>query len=139
MRLPAPDQSGEGPHLTPLIDVVFLLLIFFLVATRFDEQEKLVSIRLAEILQAQPLASGPAEVVVNVSQDGKFIVNDRTLDEAGLITLLHRMAVKNPGMQTVQIRADRDVRFKYPLTVIGICKKEDITYYCTVLQQGAPS
>ena len=43
-------------NLTALIDVVFLLLIFFLVATRFDEQEKLISIRLAEILQAQPVA-----------------------------------------------------------------------------------
>ena len=57
MRLPAADQSDEGMHLTPLIDVVFLLLIFFLVATRFDEQEKLISIRLAEILQAQPVVA----------------------------------------------------------------------------------
>jgi biopolymer transport protein ExbD len=78
-------------------------------------------------------------VIVNVTRDGEFVVYDRTLDEAGLITLLHRMAVENPGMQTVQIRADRDVRFKYPLTVIGICKEEDITYYCTVLQQRTPS
>ena len=67
----------------------FLLLIFFLVATRFDEQEKLVSIRLAEILQAQPLASGPAEVIVNVTRDGEFIVYDRTLDEAGLLSNGH--------------------------------------------------
>jgi biopolymer transport protein ExbD len=135
MRLPAPEESSEGMHLTPLIDVVFLLLIFFLVATRFDQQEKLVSIRLAEILQAQPLASGPTEVIVNVTRYGEYIVNDHTLNEPGLLALLHRLAVKNPGMQTVQIRADREVQFRYPLTVIGACKKENITYYCTVLQQ----
>lgn len=135
MRLPAADQSDEGMHLTPLIDVVFLLLIFFLVATRFDEQEKLISIRLAEILQAQPVVAGPNEVIINVTRHGEFIVADRTLSEPNLMAFLHRLAVTNPGAQTVQIRADREVQFRYPLTVIGICKDEELEYYCTVLQK----
>jgi biopolymer transport protein ExbD len=122
-------------HLTPLIDVVFLLLIFFLVATRFDEQEKLISIRLAEILQAQPVVAGPNEVIINVTRHGEYIVADRTLSEPNLMAFLHRLSVKNPGAQTVQIRADREVQFRYPLTVIGICKDEEIEYYCTVLQK----
>jgi biopolymer transport protein ExbD len=135
MKLPPEENNRTGQRLTPLIDVVFLLLIFFLVATRFDQQEKLVSIRLAEILQAQPLAAGPNEVIINITRHGEFIVNDKTLNEPGLIALLHRLGVKNPGMQTIQIRADREVQFLYPLTVIGICKKENISYYCTVLQE----
>lgn len=134
MRLPHDDYEGEGPNLTPIIDVVFLLLIFFLVATRFDQQEKLVSINLAEILQARPLAAGPQEVVVNVTKDGKYIVAEQTLSEQRLMDVLHSMASKNPGSQTVQIRADQEVQFKYPLTVIGICKKEGIDYSCTVLE-----
>ena len=135
MRLPPPEESNAGMGLTPLIDVVFLLLIFFLVATRFDEQEKAVPVNLAEILAAKPLASGPSEVIVNVTQRGEFVVRDQTLNERGLHALLHRLATKNPGLYTVQIRADRDVRFRYPLTVIGLCQKEEMTYSCTVLQE----
>jgi biopolymer transport protein ExbD len=135
MRLPLPEKSNGGMRLTPLIDVVFLLLIFFLVATRFDEQEKAVPINLAEILAAKPISAGPSEVIVNVTRRGQFVVRDQTLSESGLYALLHRLAVKNPGLYTVQIRADRDVRFKYPLMVMGICTKEEIAYSCTVLQE----
>jgi biopolymer transport protein ExbD len=135
MRLPAADPSDEGMHLTPLIDVVFLLLIFFLVATRFDEEERILTLPLPDVLKAQPLTSGPTEVVVNITRNGEYIINDRSYNEAGLRRLLHDAAVKNPGMQMVQIRAHREVQFQYPLKVVGICKNEKITYYCTVIEQ----
>ena len=134
MKIPAGERDEEM-NLTPMIDVVFLLLIFFLVATRFDEQEKLVSINLAEILQAQPLAGGSQELVVNITQDGTFNIAGKDYSEEQLIVILHEAAVRNPGNQRVQIRADQAVQFKYPLTVIGICKKEGLPYSCTVLQR----
>jgi len=135
MRLPNFDQESDGLGLTPLIDVVFLLLIFFLVATRFDQEEKLVSINLAEILKAQPVSAGSKEIVVNVTDDGQYIVVDQTYNEEQLIALLHEAATNNPGKRKVQIRADQEVKFLYPLTVIGICKQEELEYYCTVLQK----
>ncbi len=135
MRLPPPETESEGPNLTPVIDVVFLLLIFFLVATRFDQEERLVSLRLAEIFEARPMVMGPDELIVNVSKEGKYVVVDQTLSERRLVDLLHDLKIKNPDSQSVQIRADREVRFKYPLTVIGICKEEDLPYSCTVLKK----
>ena len=135
MKLPLATDEGNGPNLTPIIDVVFLLLIFFLVATRFDQEEKLVSIRLAEILKAQPLASGPQEVVVNINDKGEYILVNETKTESQLIDILHTKAVNNPGRVSVQIRADQEVKFRYPLTVIGICKEEGIDYSCTVLER----
>lgn len=134
MKIPDSERDEEM-NLTPMIDVVFLLLIFFLVATRFDEQEKLVSINLAEILQAQPLAGGGQELVVNVTKDGTFNVAGKDYSEEQLVVILHEAALRNPGNQRVQIRADQTVQFKYPLTVIGICKKEELPYSCTVLQR----
>jgi biopolymer transport protein ExbD len=115
--------------------VVFLLLIFFQVATRFDEEEKLVSINLAEILQAQPLVGGTQELVVNITKEGRFNIAGQDYDEAQMIAILHEAAVRNPGNQRVQIRADQEVQFRYPLTVIGVCKQEALEYSCTVLQQ----
>lgn len=134
MKIPDSERDEEM-NLTPMIDVVFLLLIFFLVATRFDEQEKLVSINLAEILQAQPLAGGSQELVVNITRDGTFNIAGKDYSEEQLVAILHEAAVRNPGNQRVQIRADQTVQFKYPLTVIGICKKAELPYSCTVLQR----
>ncbi len=45
--------------LTPLIDVVFLLLIFFLVATRFEQEEREIDLALAQASNAQPLITKP--------------------------------------------------------------------------------
>ena len=56
MKLPADSPESEGPNLTPVIDVVFLLLIFFLVATEYHDAERELDITLPEVAQAQPLA-----------------------------------------------------------------------------------
>ncbi|MFP6602980.1 MAG: biopolymer transporter ExbD [Pirellulaceae bacterium] len=133
MRLPPPEPESDGPNLTPVIDVVFLLLIFFLVATKFDQQERLVSINLAEIFKPEPMAVGTKEVIVNITKDGKYFVGNQPLTEVNLADVLHGVAIGNPGKRNVQIRADQEVPFKHPLTVMGLCKQEDLDYRCTVL------
>lgn len=135
MRLPTEEFDDGGPNLTPLIDVVFLLLIFFLVATRFDEQEREISTKLAEVTEAQPLSMPPNELIINVTDKGKYIVSQQELTEKMLRTLLDEVATRNPGTQKVQIRADQDTKFIYPATVMGICEREKIDHYITVLQK----
>jgi biopolymer transport protein ExbD len=134
MRIQYAEDSEEGIDLTPIIDVVFLLLIFFLVATTFEQQEKVASLNLAEILKARPVAAGTRDIIVNITKDGDYVVSGETLEEGALVAVLHEVSIKNPGTQ-IQIRADQDVRFKFPLTVIGICKIEDMDYSCTVLEK----
>jgi biopolymer transport protein ExbD len=133
MRLPPPEEA-EGLNMTPIIDVVFLLLIFFLVATRFGEEEKEIATRLAEVAKAQPLALPPNEVIVNVTQTGQYVVVGKTLGEEALAGFLHDLAMKNPGTQTVQIRADDRVPFRFPARIMGLCERERIQHYCTVVQ-----
>ena len=134
MRLQQNNNDTGGPNLTPVIDVVFLLLIFFLVATRLKQEELTAHINLAEIMQAQPLAAGVPELIVNIDKDGKFIISGKEFDEASLAARIHAEYVENP-QRRVQIRADQDVKFRYPLTVIGMCKEDDIEYSCTVLEK----
>ncbi len=57
-------------NLTPMIDVVFLLLIFFLVATRFEEQERELNVVLPQASEAMPLTAKPKELFVNVDREG---------------------------------------------------------------------
>lgn len=134
MRLQTNNNDTSGPNLTPVIDVVFLLLIFFLVATRLKQEELTAHINLAEIMQAQPLAAGVQELIVNIDADGQYIISGKEFDEASLAGRIHAEYVENP-QRRVQIRADQDVKFRYPLTVIGMCKEDDIEYSCTVLEK----
>jgi biopolymer transport protein ExbD len=131
MRLP-PDQSeAEGPNLTPVIDIVFLLLIFFLVATQFHNEEREIATQLAEVAEARPLSMAPQEVVINVDAQGDYIITGKKYSEEQLAGFLHELSVKNPGMQKVQIRPDKRVPFEFPARVMGLCERERISHYVT--------
>ena len=137
MRLPVNELEFEGINMIPLIDVFLVLLIFFLVATRLGQDEREISIRLAQVSRAQPLATPPREVVVNVTDNGEYVVIGQTLDEPALAGFLHDLSIKNPGMQSVQIRVDDRVPFRYPARVMGLCEMEKLGHYCTVMEEDA--
>ena len=135
MRLPESTVDSEGPNLTPVIDVVFLLLIFFLVATRFDQQERELSTVLPEEAQAEPLSMPPREIVVNVTSDGKYIVMRKEIDESQLAQMLRQASDKNPGTQAVLIRGDANSAWRYGVRVMGLCNRAKITDYRVAVVQ----
>ena len=127
MRLPLTDSDSEGPNLTPVIDVVFLLLIFFLVATRFDQEERELTVQLPVVVQAQPL-SMTSEVIVNINRTGEFTVSQQTYTEAQLLTILQEARRNNPH-QSVLIRADGKTAWEYGVRVMGLCNRAEIDNY----------
>ena len=72
-------------NITPLIDVVFLLLIFFMVTTTFTRETRLL-VNLPEA-DAQPTEALPDQIEVLVSQSGTYSINGRVLVNADLETL----------------------------------------------------
>ena len=102
MRLPAESDDSDTPNLTPVIDVVFLLLIFFLVATRFDQEERELDVELPEVVQAQPVSMTQG-LIINIGRDGTFKVVAQEYNEQQLATII-REAKKNNPHQTALIR-----------------------------------
>jgi len=81
-----PDRSDNIElNLTPLIDVVFLLLIFFMVSTTFEQQSKL-KIELPQASAAKT-EQQPDAVVIAIDARGRYFVNDRQLVNSQLSTL----------------------------------------------------
>lgn len=115
--------------LTPLIDVVFLLLIFFLVATRFEQEERDMDINLPRASEAQPTISPQKELFVNVTKDGQFVVDGRELSLENLQERLTEAYRSNPGQQRVIIRADRESRTAYLVAVMDACNRANIRNY----------
>jgi biopolymer transport protein ExbD len=107
--------------LTPLIDVVFQLLIFFLVATRFAEEERELDIQLPSASQAQPLIVRPDDIIINVDQQGRYFVNGGFVSLDDLRTLLSEAYRNNPLQQSIKVRADARCRLGDAAAAIDLC------------------
>ena len=116
-------------NLTPLIDCVFLLLIFFLVASKFAEEERELDVLLPEASEAQPLTGKPREMFVNIDQQGRYFVTGKLMDLAELERVLKAAWVNNPGRASVIIRADRRCQVEYLVAAMNACNKANIRDY----------
>ncbi len=115
--------------ITPLIDVVFLLLIFFLVATRFSEEERQLELNLPSVTEALPAAVQPNEIVINITEDGKYFISGKFRQVEQVEQILQRAKANNPLTQTVVIRGDKKSNWNAVITAINLCKKAGIQEY----------
>jgi biopolymer transport protein ExbD len=130
--MPARIKKGDalaGLNMTPIIDVVFNLLIFFLVASKFEENERALEVVLPSASEAMPLTDKPAELFVNIDPTGKFVIEKEYLSETQLIARLKQAAANNPGRQTVIIRCDERCPFKAPMAAMNACNIAGIKDY----------
>ena len=112
-----------------LTDIIFLLLIFFLVATRFAEEEREMDIVLPEASAAKPLIAEPKQLFVNIDQQGQFFLNGEQLDVPRLEQALLQAWTNNPGRQEVIIRGDRHTEWQNVAVAMNACNKANIRDY----------
>ena len=111
--------------LTSMLDVIFLLLCFFVTASVFSQWESEISIKLPNATTAEMPERMPGEIILNLSREGLVSVNGRTLGHDELKGKLSRIARFYPG-QPVIIRADRDTKYDFLVKVIDTCRAADI-------------
>jgi biopolymer transport protein ExbD len=130
------NQNPEGVsiELTPIIDMVFLLLIFFLVATTFHQTEREMQIALPAASTAGPISTSLREIIINVDREGAAIVNGRVLELEPLGALITEALAANPE-QKVTVRGDRETAYANVVRVLDTCKGAGIQepYLDTVL------
>lgn len=107
-------------NLTPLIDVVFLLLIFFMVATTFLDPEREIDVELPTAQSAGEPQRTPEEIVLNVLQDGRVFHDGTQLTDDDLRLLLKRAAQHDPETP-VTIRGHRLAQHQSIVSVMDAC------------------
>jgi biopolymer transport protein ExbD len=122
-------KADELFNFTPMIDVVFNLLLFFMVAARFAQEEREVPVQLPSASEARPLTTTPTEIFVNVNHIGQMFAGNREVTPAELDAHLQQAAVNNPNNQTVIIRADKRVPFEHVVAVMNACNKARLFDY----------
>jgi biopolymer transport protein ExbD len=118
------DQSA-AIELTPLVDMVFLLLIFFLVATTFHQTEREMQIVLPEASSAGPISLALKELVVNIDEEGAIYVGGQRISAEDLEAIVTQAVATNPD-QKVTIRADQRTSYADVVRVLDIAKAAGI-------------
>ena len=117
------DSSAKNieVNLTPLIDVVFLLLIFFMVSTTFDKQAQ-IQIKLPEADSSEMIEKEPTSIAVGVDEGGNYFVNEEELLKSDKDTL-RKMILKVSEGKTdlpVIISADGKAPHLSVITVLDV-------------------
>jgi len=128
--MPLKTTSDEQPslNLTPMIDIVFLLIIFFMVGTRFSELndlEKQLPISVPQVSEGTALTAPPKQKVIHVFRDGSIHFQDQQVSLEQLVQELQ--AVKQAyRKQGVVIRGDATSEHQAVVSVINACRQAEI-------------
>ena len=122
-------RLGSGLELTPMIDVVFLLMIFFLVASKLDEADRSIDVVLPQASAAKPLTSKPREFVINIDRDGNYFAGAKPVTLVELGGLLRQATADDPARQTVIVRADENVAHKFVVAAMDACVTAGVEDY----------
>ncbi|MCA9063250.1 MAG: biopolymer transporter ExbD [Planctomycetaceae bacterium] len=127
MRLPSQSyrRSPIRFNITPLIDVVFLLIIFFLAASHFARSEASTEIRLPDSSRGyREDEATPFRVTITVLDDSSRIVGGKHVSDQALRTILQQVAedaVAANAVPEIRLRVDRNAVYGDAKSVILMC------------------
>lgn len=126
--MPLKTSEPEDPtlNLTPMIDVILTLVIFFMVATKFTDEEKAMGVKVPSVSTQGAISSAPDPKVVNVFSDGRILLGTQpvSLDD------LTQQLVATRGQYhkiSVLVRGDRNTTHGRMTEVYDACRRAGIT------------
>jgi len=132
------DEAADEPvlNLTSLIDVVFLLLVFFMVTTTFLKPEQEIEIDLPTAESGTPLEVEPDELVIHVTKDGHYALAGAEITRDALEQALERAARRDPETAVI-IRGDRATRHESIVAVMDACGRAGLSNLSVGTIQGS--
>lgn len=112
--------------MTPMIDVVFLLIIFFLVSSHLARQENRLPVDLPTAATHQPLDVTPVDLTITVDADGRWLAAGRTVQAEQLQAMLETLVREHPRDVAVRIRTDGTVSYSVVEPILGRCAQSGV-------------
>lgn len=121
--MPLKLQQDDMPaiNLTPMIDIVFNLIIFFMVGARFTEMERQISLNVPKVADASKLPALPEKCVINVRQDGQIFLNQDSVTVEQLTARLGDARRQQEKLRAI-VRADSDGKVQNMAAVLAACR-----------------
>jgi|SRR6185295_9668537 len=109
----------------PMVDVLFNLLIFFLLATSMAQTEREMRIALPHAAASGPISAAMREIIINIDAHGKAFVAGKAIEDDDLSKMLKSSVAINPD-QKVSVRGDRTTPYANVARVLDICRGSGI-------------
>jgi biopolymer transport protein ExbD len=110
---------------TPLIDIMFLNLVFFMALYVYFQFETELNIAVPKAKESTETSRAAGEIIINVTKDGEVVVNQKPLSLDELGALLKKTAEWYPG-QAIILRADQQTYHEHVIRVLDECAKAKI-------------
>lgn len=126
--LTARAEADEPPtiNMTPMVDVILCLLVFFMAATRlYDWDENEFTVNVPEVSDAAPLTAAPDDLVLTITRPGRVAVNEKNYDLDGLTGVL-RDARGRYANQGVIVRGEGTLNYQDLADVLSVCDEAGI-------------
>ena len=123
MQFEGSRRSSHVPNLTPLIDIVFLLLIFFMLTSHFVREDTL-SIQLPEANTSQPSDKEAIEIIIDA--EGKWLYKNEILNADALSRVLQEDLLQRTDKQ-VRIRGDKSSNLASTVNLLDIAREAGAT------------
>lgn len=128
MRVPSStNRRGVGANMTPMIDVVFLLIIFFLVSSHLARQENRLPLDLPSASTHGPVDFERAPLTISVDSLAQWRVNGDVIKIEQLRLILQDLARQEGVNAAIRIRTDRDVEYQYVEPILRESAKAGVT------------
>jgi len=129
MRLPRTTRLPTTQvNLTPLIDVVFNLVIFFMVASHFSQGQPIEGVELPTASRGQPEDS-PHRLTVTVHQDGTYFVGGRAVTSTEIQEMIQLSSAANRDQFWVRVQGDRQAPFRLIEPIMLACARQGIVNF----------
>lgn len=119
MKFPRKPREPVDINLAPLIDVVFILLLFFVVTTTFNRETQL-KVDLPEAVSGTPPEAVTIPLEILVAVDGSFALNGRSLSKNDLSTLMEALRTESGGDQSLPVMLSADAKAPYQAVVTAM-------------------
>lgn len=131
-------RHGEDRRInvTPLIDVVMVMIVFFLIVGKLAADERSAVDLPPADAPARPADASP--IIININPDGAIVLRGRTIPPNALGSELRTEAALHPDL-AVQIRADRTLTYEAIQPVVSACRASGITTVRLAATEDSPS
>ena len=122
-RQKSSSNDGEIINISSMLDVMFILIIFFLVTTTFKEEEIDHMVNLPVDAKNQSLTQSTGNLIkINIRKSGAYVLMGKQVTEEQISDWMTTEVEKKPDIK-VLIRSDQDAKHLYLANVISICRK----------------
>ena len=118
-------NNVPGFQIAPMVDIVFLLLIFFLVTWNFSRSETELDVKVPKAREGKETRRAVGEVIINVKTNGTVVMNRRQMNATELQDTLQKIASLYPD-QAVILRGDENTDYRHVVEVLDICRRANI-------------